>query len=663
MNVMLKKNNLFFYLFFYNFYSFSINFKNTINFFKDMGGVIIKQSTVTVLVLTSTIGTTARFVTYKYKKNSNNNILNHKKETPKEKTENNIIETENFINTNENKDEETIRSNNQSQIDIFTNSNNTSVPSSSCGSSVSNYGVMASSTPSSGSLSGSSSFFNGSSGGSSRSYGGTSHNILTIKERFELIEKDIKNIYKQKLNNKEDIYEIKTDLLEKLKRDNNLNFIVNIYNYIHKKFIKEIIDNANKFNISKENKIFIELFKKNTENLFLYSHECILDLLIENTYSYNINYNNYFDLIKVGQRNNENILIEDKKKINNKIKDFINNINIYLTDDINIKYTYVDDFVITFYNNKKKKKEEKKISIKHEIFLNQKVNLDDLFNNKDFLNYMKNYESFQNYKLNNTGNNNNCYLFSMMHLILVHLFKIKEDNNLLEKEKILSELLYEYNLICNIMEEFLKKYHTNNVTNTSEGDIRNDFKKHIENFLSNKDNLNNGITVDLNKEDELNQLISKTISRFFYYNLCFIRGPYYKTYNFYGNNNILDNILGFLSWTNDYLLLKVQLKFIEKIFTISKNGIMISYSYNNELLKENKEFNPYFFEQHNYNNCHFVANVLMNPIEYKKFKTFMNNIQNGINIIGKNKFENIIPYAYNGNLNFLSPLDLISKIP
>lgn len=460
--------------------------------------------------------------------------------------------------------------------------------------------------------------------------------FLQIKERFL-------NDYNKLLVNlensskeieEEDLMQEAIDLISK----EDLFYIKKIYDFVNAQFYINTLNKINSNNLSKKSQDILQEIK-NKRNFFLYDKKVLFELLHENICEIDINH-----LINLERTNKEEIFIN--------IENFIKEINNQLNIDKKIKSLY------KYINTEDGKK-------KHEGFLIQNINLENLF--KDFR-----YLPLKEYELDNSGNKNNCYFFSLMHMITLHIFKIKEDNNLSknQKEELLGKLLGEYETICEALKEFLKNTHTNFYKNKIQDEIRKEFAIHMENFFTNKSKDNKKITINLleNGNFSINDSskISEILNRFFYFYMSFARGAFYKNSDFAQDFKFIDTEhLGEFLWDNVR-----RLNILNSIYSIDKKGIISSWDRNLcETDKHNRKFyqlkskifNPLLFEQYNSNDTHFTCKILMTTEEYLKYKEFLKNLQKEIDKFNINQFEEIIPYNFI-NRGFLVPLNLTGEI-
>jgi hypothetical protein len=299
----------------------------------------------------------------------------------------------------------------------------------------------------------------------------------------------------------------------------------------------------------------------------------------------------------------------------------------------------------------------------------------ELFHNQDFIEYIKKNESLRDYNLNNNGGGrNNCYVISLMHMITTYMFKIKENENLTkeEKEKFLSELLCEYEIVSLSMENFLKT-NNKNQNNNKVLRIKDDFEKEVKSFangFNDYENLKQKYKINFDNNDDMCKKISEILSKFFYYYLAFVRSSSYKDQNFSQDFEVLEDRLGVFFWGDKDIFSGIKdFKILNNIFNLDHlegNGIMLSTSTNKEHryyknYPNTKFKNPLLFEQYNSNDKHFTCKVLMTPDEYASYKAFLENLQEYINGIGTEQFNDVIPYNFK-NKDFFSKLDLTSYI-
>lgn len=454
--------------------------------------------------------------------------------------------------------------------------------------------------------------------------------FLQIKEKF------LTNYNRLLLNLENSSKEIEEeDLMQEaidLLSQEDLFYIKKLYDFVNEQFYINTLNKINNSNLSKKSQDILQEIK-NKRNFFLYDKKVLFELLYDNLYEIDINH-----LINCKGTN--------KKEIFTNVENFIKEINNQLNTDKKIRSLY------KYINNKDEKK-------KHEGFLIQNINLEDLLKNFRYLPLIE-------YELNNSDNKNNCYFFSLMHMITVHIFKIKEDNNLNknQKEEFLGKLLGEYETVSEALKEFLKNTHTHSYQNRTEDEIRKEFTIHMENFFTNKIKDNKKIIINLldNGDFSINDFskISEILNSFFYSYISFARGAFYKNCDFAQDFEFMDTgHLGEDLWAN------AKLNILNNIYSINKKGLMSSVDNNLQNQKyfyNSKIFNPLLFEQYNDDNRHFTCKILMTTEEYFKYKEFLKNLQKEINKFNTNKFEEIIPYNFI-NRDFLVPLNLTNQIP
>lgn len=465
-------------------------------------------------------------------------------------------------------------------------------------------------------------------GDSFRSYEEKTKNIQISFDNFKNIRVKILTIYEEisKIN-KEDILE---KVFAKLK-ESEVILLTLIYNYYNKEFY-ENLDEINQLSIlNKEEKEFL-LKIKNTKNTNLFTYKELYELAINNMFYKDVNF-----LI------NKNTYNDNDEKINKfiSINDFAIKINKE-TEVENNQYIYIKTYVPDF------------------IYME---------NDKSLMNYIENHKNLIEYEINNMRNgnhNNNCYMYSLLDVIKTHIYKISQNpfENIGNKEAYISEILYEYELASNSMEEFLEKYNKNQ-QNKNQKAIRIDFQIMLNNFL-NKDNfvdIKNSTKINIldngDFDDDNLKIITNVLTKFFYYYLAFVRGPYYKDNRKLQNNDYIDNQDICIPFLADDA--KKYFPILSNLFN-TPTGIMISedvYGERAHFKLKNKQtskiFNSFFFEQFNFNNGHFICKFFMTNQQYDKYFKFLKQLQNNISNINIKQFEKIVPY--NKDKDFLSILN------
>jgi hypothetical protein len=461
-----------------------------------------------------------------------------------------------------------------------------------------------------------------------------------LKMKSEIYENKIKTFYEQYINLKERFNEYYEDFIKKNQKfsqediinhlinkfsEKEIEYIMTIYHFLDNEFYRETKkikkDHFDKLSESSQN-IIEELI--NSQNYSLYEDKNIFKLIFENKYSKIIKSSNYVNFINEINQIEQIFESEDYIKSNEDVRD------------------------------------------KNQGYLLQKINMEELFKNQDFITYMKKKESLKKYNLNNSGEKNNCYFYSLIHMITVHIFKIKEDKNLTktEKEKFISDLLYEYEIVSLSMEEFLKESHNNENKNDMKL-IQKNFNTSTKNFFNKFQYNNQASKINLDNEDFYNT-VSKVLSKFFYYYIALARGPYCKDYDFAQDYRFIDTSeFGEPFWLDSKIFSSIkEFKILPNIFSYD-NGVMKSHDSTKYKIKHfhyKHIYNPLLFEQYNEDDRHFTCNVLMTPEEYNAYKEFLTKLQTAINQIDKTKFENIVPFNFKDR-DFLVDLDLVSKIP